>query len=350
MTTGSSTRSGNVLHFKSVLGQVNVGTIVAGANIPNTSYVIGVSSGDVTISNNVTGTVPAGAIITFSNGNDASIAAATPNDILIIPHTTYGQPIRTTDGGRTWVRTSIPGTPGYPSTTGWSASSYSKNLTADYVQAGTYYAFNTNSAANGGGVYVSVNKGANWTRTYSGSINASSNDYNYHLLAVPTKPGHLFYNNGNAIGGSSWNFMFSDDALDDRGNPNASQTWHAVADQAGHNVKFVSAFGFGKAAPGASYPTVYLAGQVNGVYGVWMATDFDPARYKATWRQIGPYPSNQLMTPNSIAGDPNIFGRVFVGSAGASFKYGQINYYPYLLNHDIDHDNDNSPAFLDKAA
>jgi hypothetical protein len=39
--------------------------------------------------------------------------------------------------------------------------------------------------------------------------------------------------------------------------------------------------GFGKAARGASYPTIYLAGTVNGVTGLFRSTDFG-----TTWIQI----------------------------------------------------------------
>jgi hypothetical protein len=41
-------------------------------------------------------------------------------------------------------------------------------------------------------------------------------------------------------------------------------------------VRYAAAVGFGKAAPGADYPTVYIWGEVGGVRGVFRSTDAAP--------------------------------------------------------------------------
>ena len=71
-------------------------------------------------------------------------------------------------------------------------------------------------------------------------------------------------------------------------------TWTAVP-----NVLDVNCFGFGAAAPGESYPAIYIVGWVNNVYGVWQSIN-----NAASWTQVGTYPQNSLDEIKTIAGDP----------------------------------------------
>ena len=57
--------------------------------------------------------------------------------------------------------------------------------------------------------------------------------------------------------------------------------WTAVA-----NVREVSVFGFGAPATPGGYPSIYIAGYVNGVYGIWQSNDS-----ANSWIQIGDYPT-----------------------------------------------------------
>ena len=73
----------------------------------------------------------------------------------------------------------------------------------------------------------------------------------------------------------------------------------------------VICFGFGAAAPGQSYPSIYIVGWVNDVYGIWQSTN-----NAQSWTQIGTYPNSNLDEIKTISGDPNIYGQVYVGFSG----------------------------------
>lgn len=79
----------------------------------------------------------------------------------------------------------------------------------------------------------------------------------------------------------------------------------------------VRAVGFGKAAPGASYPTIYLAGTVNGVTALFRSTDFG-----MTWIQINDT-QHQWGGYFLLVGDPRTFGTVYVApNSGRGIIYG----------------------------
>lgn len=82
------------------------------------------------------------------------------------------------------------------------------------------------------------------------------------------------------------------------------------------DVEQIQAFGFGKAAPGCSYPALYLAGMVDGRAGIFRSTD--QAR---TWTRIND-DAHQWGLILQITGDPRIFGRVYVGTHGRGILYG----------------------------
>ncbi len=81
-------------------------------------------------------------------------------------------------------------------------------------------------------------------------------------------------------------------------------------------VDEIQAFGFGKAAPHHSYPALYLAGTVNGQAGVFRSTD-----EAHTWTRIND-DRHQWGLILQIAGDPRIYGRVYVGTHGRGIFYG----------------------------
>jgi photosystem II stability/assembly factor-like uncharacterized protein len=75
-------------------------------------------------------------------------------------------------------------------------------------------------------------------------------------------------------------------------------------------------FGFGKAAPGASYPALYMIGIVNGQRGILRSDD--TAR---TWTRIND-DQHQWGLVLQITGDPKLYGRVYVGTHGRGILYG----------------------------
>jgi photosystem II stability/assembly factor-like uncharacterized protein len=85
-------------------------------------------------------------------------------------------------------------------------------------------------------------------------------------------------------------------------------------------VSYAAAVGFGKAAPGASYPTVYVWGEVGGVRGVFRSTDSG-----ASWLRIND-DQHQYGGPGDaqfVVGDMNTFGVVYMSTAGRGIVYGK---------------------------
>lgn len=81
-------------------------------------------------------------------------------------------------------------------------------------------------------------------------------------------------------------------------------------------VEELHAFGFGKAAPGANYPALYLIGTVSGQRGIFRSDD--AAR---SWVRIND-DQHQWGLLLQITGDPKQYGRVYVGTHGRGVLYG----------------------------
>lgn len=74
--------------------------------------------------------------------------------------------------------------------------------------------------------------------------------------------------------------------------------------------------GFGKAAPGRDWPTLYLAGKIGNVQAIFRSDDNG-----ATWLRIND-DSHQYGWVNHVTGDPRIYGRVYFATGGRGIIYG----------------------------
>ncbi|WP_426424846.1 VPS10 domain-containing protein [Bradyrhizobium genosp. A] len=238
-----------------------------------------------------------------AQANGGTIAASTPQNIVLAPANGV-QPYYTLDGGATWKAVTLPGV------TDWSTfegSSYldERSITADRVLANTFYLYYA-----GHGVYRSTDGGASWTQAYSGNDGFGSQwngyispftTFNNELMSVPGEASNLFFTGGNQSGYMpNYPFMRSTDG---------GTTWKPVA-----NVLDVTCFGFGASATPGGYPAVYIVGYVNNVYGIWQSVD-----NAQSWTQMGTYPNSSLDNIKTIAGDPTIFGQVYVGFMGSGY-------------------------------
>ena len=226
------------------------------------------------------------------------IAASTTQNFVWAP-ADGNQAYYTLNGGQTWSPVTLPGV------TSWSKFDFAyyltgRTVTADRVLANTFYMYFP-----GTGVFETTNGGQSWTEVHTGAI-AANDSYNTEIMSVPGAAGNLFWTAGIQGNGtnppSNSGFYFSSDQ---------GKTWTAVP-----NVLEVTCFGFGAAAPGQTYPSIYIVGYVNNVYGVWQSTN------KAqSWTQLGTIPAGELDTITTISGDPNVFGRVYVGFSGGGYAY-----------------------------
>ena len=85
-------------------------------------------------------------------------------------------------------------------------------------------------------------------------------------------------------------------------------------------VSYAAAVGFGKAAPGAGYPAVYIWGTVGGVRGVFRSVDAG-----VSWLRIND-DQHQYGGPGDaqfVVGDANTFGVVYMSTAGRGIVFGR---------------------------
>ncbi len=74
--------------------------------------------------------------------------------------------------------------------------------------------------------------------------------------------------------------------------------------------------GFGKAAPGKSYPAVYFTGEIGSTTGVFRSDDAG-----ATWTRINDDQHQYGWMGQAITGDPRIYGRVYLATNGRGILY-----------------------------
>jgi xyloglucan-specific exo-beta-1,4-glucanase len=85
-------------------------------------------------------------------------------------------------------------------------------------------------------------------------------------------------------------------------------------------IRYAAAVGFGKAAPGADYPSVYIWGEIDGVRGVYRSVDSG-----ASWLRIND-DQHQYGGPGDaqfVIGDMNTFGVVYMSTAGRGIVFGK---------------------------
>lgn len=231
-----------------------------------------------------------------------AISAGDTRNIVWVP-TSHRSPYFTKDRGATWTRVTLQGER-LPLTGSHSALHFHrKTLTADRVEPGVFYWMHSGEGQNAPlrGLWVTRDGGERWSKVFEGEI-APSSQYSAKLRAVPGRAGHLFFTSGV--------YNISDTRL--RRSIDGGSSWR-VLDRVDH----VDDVAFGKAAPGASYPTIFISGRVGGRYGVWRSTD--EARH---WQRVGEFPVGTLDQVTVIEGDPDVFGRVYLGYKGSGWRYG----------------------------
>ncbi|AWZ03994.1 carbohydrate-binding protein [Streptomyces sp. ICC1] len=161
-------------------------------------------------------------------------------------------------------------------------------VVADRSAANTFYALS------GGTLYASTDGGKNFTARATGLGSGQ-------LKAVPGIAGDLW------IAGGGNGLLHS---------TNGGKSFGKLG-----GVEQASGVGFGKPAPGARYQALYLSGKVKGVTGLFRSTDGGSA-----WVRIN---DDQHQFGGSaisvISGDPDVYGRVYLGGYGRGVVYGDLS-------------------------
>ncbi|MFG3704068.1 cellulose binding domain-containing protein [Micromonospora sp. NPDC047670] len=154
-------------------------------------------------------------------------------------------------------------------------------IESDRVNPNKFYAFA------GGRLYVSTNGGAGFTASAATGLPATGN---VRFKALPGREGELWL----AGEGGLWRSTDSGATFTKLGRVSAAG-----------NV------GFGKAAPGRTYPALYLFGTVDGQPGVHRSDDTG-----ATWVRINDDQHQYGNAGEALTGDPRVYGRVYLGTNG----------------------------------
>lgn len=232
-----------------------------------------------------------------------AISSGDPDNVVWLPSANRS-PFFTMDNGKTWRRVSLSGEK-LPLTGSYGQYSLiRRTLAADPAAPGRFLMLHSGDPPNGAlaGLWRTDDGGVHWSRIHAGHI-APSDNGSAKLRAMPAKPDNWFFTN---------NAPYSkDDRL--RRSRDGGKTW-----QPAKEVNAVVDVAFGKAAQGATAPTIYILGAVNGRNGIWRSVDDG-----AHWSLLVDRPLGRLDRAGTLSADPDHFGRVYVSYQGSGWIYGE---------------------------
>jgi hypothetical protein len=176
----------------------------------------------------------------------------------------------------------------------WTASSgipAGATVAADRANPKKFYGFS------GGRFYVSTDGGATFTATAATGLPSSGK------VRIRPMPGH---------DGDVWLAG---------GSGSTSGIWHSTDSGATFTklpaVQAAGTIGFGKAASGQAYMSLYASATVGGVQGIFRSDDAG-----STWVRINDDAHQWGVTDIAVIGDPRVYGRVYVATNGRGVMYG----------------------------
>ncbi|HET6740341.1 MAG TPA: sialidase family protein [Kribbella sp.] len=162
-------------------------------------------------------------------------------------------------------------------------------LTGDRVDGSVFYGFDPTT----GTAYVSTNGGAAFTATATGLPTGAGK-----LETVLDRAGHCWLAAG---AGGLYRSV-------DRGSTYVQVT----------TIQEAYTISFGKAAPRRREMTAYTSGKVAGVRGIYRSDDSG-----SSWVRVNDDKHQYASTGAAIAGDPRVYGRVYLSTNGFGIPYGE---------------------------
>jgi xyloglucan-specific exo-beta-1,4-glucanase len=211
------------------------------------------------------------------NGSQGKVALSANGSIILHSPRQSSVTYRSTNNGSSWSTVS--------------GLSFNEALpVGDPVNSNKFYAYNQETGA----VMVSTNGGSSFSQAASVASWGSK-----VIRLAPGMEGHVWIalNNGGLARST-----------------NSGQSFSTIS-----GVSNCGAVGFGVAAAGANYPTIYIWGTVNNVRGVYRSTD-----QGASWTRVNDDAHEYGGPANGqfVQGDMNVFGRVYMSTAGRGIVYG----------------------------
>jgi photosystem II stability/assembly factor-like uncharacterized protein len=193
------------------------------------------------------------------------------------------------DGGTTWtVASGLPSPVKSPDWAPWYL-----RLTSDRVNPKKFYAFNALT----GEVFRSDDAGAHFAIVTDGLRAVPEYELHYaSIQAVPEHEGEVWITTKSELVRSS----------------DSGKSFSAIdgIDEA-HGV------GFGKAAPGQSFPAIYLSGKIDEQTGFFRSDDGGQRFVRINDDQ------HQYGGATVLTGDPRVYGRVYIAPGGRGIIYGE---------------------------
>ncbi|MCM3746596.1 fibronectin type III domain-containing protein [Paenibacillus pasadenensis] len=214
------------------------------------------------------------------------IAVSAASETMVwIPQ--YGSPLFSTDRGQSWTPSS-----GAPSGTVHDFWVWYQPLASDRVNNNTFYLLERATSK----FYRSTDGGESFS--YASTMPSSTASLAFFSVkAAPGMAGEVW------VGLDSGGLMRSS---------NSGDTWTPVP-----GVQQAKLFAFGKNRLGSPYPTVFVYGKVDNAVGIFRSDDFG-----ATWVKIDVLDPAIGDEANTMEGDRQVWGRVYIGTNGTGVFYG----------------------------
>lgn len=210
------------------------------------------------------------------NGSQGFVSLSADGNTLLHSPNSSSTTYRSTNNGSSWSTVS--------------GLNFSDARTvADQVNSSKFYSYNPGT----GRIYVSTNGGTSFAQAATIGGGGSK-----HIRTVPGNEGHI------------WVALYNGGLVR---STNSGTSFTSIS-----NVTTCSGVGLGKAASGATYPTIYISGTVGGVRGIFRSTD-----QGASWTRINDdaHEWGGLGNGQFIVGDMNVYGRVFMSTVGLGVVY-----------------------------
>jgi hypothetical protein len=203
-------------------------------------------------------------------------------DGKIITWTPRGDhPVFTADQGKTWrVAADLP---------------RKTRVIGDRVEPKTFYGYEATTGA----FFTSLDGGETFVRSAAALPSVVQRRWGHDFGALAAVPGYA---------GEIWLAA---------GGQLVRLTEHGALVQRFAGLTEVTSVGFGRAAPGRSYPAVFMIGTSEGRHGVYRSDDAG-----ATWVRLTD-DAHQFGSASRVTGDPRVFGRVYFCTSGRGIIYGE---------------------------